>query len=121
MLRHKIARRETAPGSGLTSRYRALLLTHRSLEEKRAAEMLRPQADGAIVRRIKRRKLFLKDEMASIERLLDAMGASFKGASDWAAFDERTTLDVLRDFHPVRGASTSNQGRPTKPLEYQSA
>jgi hypothetical protein len=60
------------PGSGIASRYRALLLTHGSLEEKLADEMTRPLPDAGRLRLLKRRKLLVKDELASIERLLAA-------------------------------------------------
>jgi hypothetical protein len=68
--------RGTRPGSGIGSRYRALLMTHRSLEEKLQAEMRRPLPDAALVRRIKRRKLLVKDELAAIDRLLCFMHTS---------------------------------------------
>ena len=71
--------RKTRPGSGIASRYRALLLTHSSLEEKLSEELKRPLPDSAIVQRIKRRKLAIKDELASIDRLLDAIGAKESG------------------------------------------
>lgn len=67
------AHRKTEPGSGIASRYRALMLTHHSLQERLDEEMKRPLPDAAIVQRIKRRKLSIKDELASISRLLDAM------------------------------------------------
>jgi hypothetical protein len=97
------------------------LLTHRSLEEKLAAETQRPRPDAAIVQRIKRRKLALKDEMASIERLLDAMSASFDEDQGSVGLHGRDALDSLGDFHPVRGGPASNQGRSAEPLKYQSA
>ncbi len=67
---------KTRPGSGIASRYRALLLTHNSLEEKLTDELKRPMPDAATVQRLKRRKLAIKDELASIDRLFDAIGAS---------------------------------------------
>lgn len=67
---------KTRPGSGIASRYRALLLTHNSLEEKLTDELKRPLPDAATVQRLKRRKLAIKDELASIDRLFDAIGAS---------------------------------------------
>ncbi len=66
-------RRKTYPGSGIASRFRALLMTHRSLEEKLEAEMKRPLPDTAVLRRLKRRKLSIKDELEGIQRLLEAM------------------------------------------------
>ena len=71
---------KTRPGTGIASRYRALLLTHRSLDEKLEAEMKRPLPDTAILRRIKRRKLAVKDEMMTIERLFDALRLPAKAA-----------------------------------------
>lgn len=68
-----IKRRKTYPGSGVASRFRALLMTHRSLEEKLEAEMKRPLPDTAVLRRLKRRKLSVKDELEGIQRLLEAM------------------------------------------------
>ena len=73
MTRMLTAGRRTLPGSGVASRYRSLLMTHRSLDEKLEAEMKRPLPDQAIVRRLKRRKLTVKDELASIQRLFEAM------------------------------------------------
>ena len=67
------ASRKIRPGSGIASRYRALLLTHRSLDEKLDEEMRRPLPDSAVIGRIKRRKLVIKDEMIALERLFDAM------------------------------------------------
>ena len=121
MSNRQTARRKISPGSGLTSRYRALLLTHRSLEEKLTAEMRRPRPDAAVVRRIKRRKLSLKDEMASIDRLLDTVGASFDGAPSLAGLDERSARDDLRDFRSVRWEPASNQGRYAEQPKHQSA
>ena len=68
----------TRPGSGIASRYRALLMTHRSLDEKLEAELKRPMPDTAIVRRIKRRKLSIKDELGSMQRLFEAMGTKIE-------------------------------------------
>ena len=60
---------------GVFNHYRALAQTHRSLEEKLAAEVRRPAPDNQLIRRIKKRKLLIKDEMAGIERLLEAIDA----------------------------------------------
>ena len=68
------APRRTRPGTGIASRYRALLLTHRSLDEKLEDELKRPLPDTATVRRLKRRKLSVKDELVSIQHLLKALG-----------------------------------------------
>lgn len=88
------AHRKTVPGSGVASRYRALMLTHHSLEERLDEEMKRPLPDTAIIQRIKRRKLAIKDELASISRLLDAM---------------RTTADEL-----TASADPANQSGPAQ-------
>ncbi|MCG8595248.1 MAG: YdcH family protein [Kiloniellales bacterium] len=64
-----------APSASIFNRYRALAQTHQSLEEKLEAETSRPAADDQLIRRIKKRKLLIKDEMASIERLLEAINA----------------------------------------------
>ena len=93
--------RKTRPGSGIASRYRALLLTHSSLEEKLAEEQKRPVPDFAAVQRLKRRKLALKDELASIDHLLDAIGAGSEPASPgldragWPIVAGKTGLDGL--------------------------
>ncbi|NIA69791.1 YdcH family protein [Pelagibius litoralis] len=72
-------RRKTYPGSGVASRFRALLLTHRSLEEKLETELKRPLPDTATLRRLKRRKLTIKDELEAIQRLLEAMRTAGEG------------------------------------------
>ncbi len=64
-----------ASSTSVFNRYRALARTHRSLEEKLEAEAGRPAPDDQLIRRIKKRKLLIKDEMAGIERLLEAIGA----------------------------------------------
>ena len=42
--------------------------------KKLAAEMQRPLPGTATIQRLKRRKLLVKDELAGIERLLEALG-----------------------------------------------
>ncbi len=64
-----------ATSMSIFNRYRALAQTHRSLEEKLAAELRRSAPDNQLIRRIKTRKLVIKDEMAGIERLLEAIDA----------------------------------------------
>lgn len=110
---------KTQPGAGIASRYRALLLTHHSLEEKLADELGRPLPDAAIVQRLKRRKLAIKDELAPIDRLLDAIGV--KGTADDAAprtlgvgrpaAGDEAKLAPRRAPEPVLGAA-----RPSAPL-----
>lgn len=118
----RTTQRKTRPGSGIASRYRALLLTHSSLEEKLADELKRPMPDSAIVQRIKRRKLAIKDELASIDRLLDAIGAE-KGREDaspsldhagWPVVSGRSDPDLHEgaalahtSTSPAQGASAS--------------
>lgn len=65
----------SASARGVFNHYRALAQTHRSLEEKLAAEVRRPAPDNQLIRRIKKRKLLIKDEIAGIERLLEAIDA----------------------------------------------
>lgn len=91
--------RKTIPGSGIASRYRALLMTHGSLEEKLDAEMKRPLPDAAMVSRIKRRKLSIKDELASIDRLIDAMGLPAASSNPLA--------ELKRPFPAPRGPRRS--------------
>ena len=74
MLDRSTTRAEARPGLGIADRYRALTADHRRLDEKLAAEMARPLPCSAAMQRIKRRKHAAKDEMAMIERLLDAIG-----------------------------------------------
>lgn len=64
-----------ASSASIRGRYEALLQTHGRLEEQLKAEMSRPGPDDDLVRQIKKRKLRIKDELAGIERLLDAIGA----------------------------------------------
>ncbi len=60
---------------GIRARFEALELTHSSLEEKIESEMARPRPDDALLRRLKRRKLVIKDELEAIRLLMAAIGA----------------------------------------------
>ena len=60
---------------GIRARFEALELTHASLEEKIESEMTRPRPDDALLRRLKRRKLLIKDEIEAIRLLIVAIGA----------------------------------------------
>lgn len=60
---------------GIRARFEALELTHASLEEKIDSEMARPCPDDALLRRLKRRKLVIKDELEAIRLLMAAIGA----------------------------------------------
>ena len=60
---------------GIRARFEALELTHTSLEEKIEIEMARPRPDDALLRRLKRRKLLIKDELEAIRLLMTAIGA----------------------------------------------
>lgn len=71
-----------ASSTSVFNRYRALVQIHRSLEEKLDAETGRPAPDDQLIRRIKKRKLLIKDEMAGIERLLEAIGAESEIEAD---------------------------------------
>jgi len=55
-------RSRTSPGTGITSRYRALLMTHASVDEKLMTESSRPRPDFAAIQRLKRRELRIKDD-----------------------------------------------------------
>ena len=60
---------------GIRARFEALEMTHASLEEKIESEMARPRPDDALLRRLKRRKLLIKDELEAIRLLMAAIGA----------------------------------------------
>lgn len=108
--------RRTRPGSGIASRYRALLLTHGSLEEKLAEELKRPVPDFAAVQRLKRRKLAIKDELASIDHLLDAIGATDERAAPgldragWPIVTAETGLHGLVGSRPARDLAAARSG-----------
>ena len=68
------------PGTSIANRYRALILTHRSLEEKLADETNRPLPDTGTIQRLKRRKLVLKEEIVALELLFGAMKADIGSA-----------------------------------------
>ena len=59
---------------GIRARYEALQMTHASLEEKIEDEMQRPRPDDGLLRRLKRRKLLIKDELEAITLLMTAIG-----------------------------------------------
>jgi hypothetical protein len=56
----------------MESRYDALLEKHRRIEIELATEMKRPLPNAFVVQRLKRRKLLVKDEIDSWERLIGA-------------------------------------------------
>lgn len=64
---------------GIRARFEALEMTHASLEEKIESEMARPRPDDALLRRLKRRKLLIKDELEAIRLLMAAIGAEERG------------------------------------------
>ncbi len=64
---------------GIRARYEALQLTHASLEEKIDSEMQRPRPDDAVLRRLKRRKLVIRDELEAIRSLIAAIGSETAG------------------------------------------
>lgn len=84
----RLANRRTYSGSGMAGRYRALRLTHGSLDEKLADELRRPRPDAGVVQRLKRRKLAIKDELAAIERLLVGRQAMGRGGDGGARIDD---------------------------------
>ena len=106
------ASRKIRPGSGIASRYRALLLTHRSLDEKLDEEMRRPLPDSAVIGRIKRRKLVIKDEMIALERLFDAMNTPVEAVvpqrqTEWRPGARYPALPPLQAAREARAMSRS--------------
>ena len=55
-------------------RYDSLRNKHRKIEARLSAEMRRPLPDSLLLQRLKRRRLLLKDEIESWERLMGAVG-----------------------------------------------
>ena len=55
------------------NKYDALLEKHRSIEAELKAEMTRPLPNTLVVQRLKRKKLLIKDEIESWERLMGAV------------------------------------------------
>ena len=55
------------------NRYQALIEKHRRIEAKLTAEMKRPLPDSLVLQRLKRKKLLLRDEIDSWERLMSAV------------------------------------------------
>ncbi len=64
---------------GIRARYEALQKTHASLEEKIDSEMQRPRPDDAVLRRLKRRKLLIRDELEAIASLMAVVGDEATG------------------------------------------
>lgn len=83
----RLANGRTHPGPGMASRYGALRLTHGSLDEKLADELQRPRPDAAVVQRLKRRKLAIKDELAAIDRMLVGGRAMRRGGDAGSRVD----------------------------------
>ena len=50
--------------------YHQLIESHRRIEKRLSAEMKRPMPDSLLLQRLKRRKLTIRDELESWERLL---------------------------------------------------
>lgn len=57
----------------VASKYDTLLEKHRVIEAELSAEMTRPLPNSLVVQRLKRKKLLLKDEIESWERLMGAV------------------------------------------------
>lgn len=55
----------------LRSRLAELAVEHRDLDEAIARTAATPPADQLLLRRLKKRKLLLKDRIATIERMLE--------------------------------------------------
>ncbi len=64
---------------GIRARFEALEKTHASLEEKIDSEMQRPRPDDAVLRRLKRRKLLVRDELEAIRSLMAVIGQEATG------------------------------------------
>ncbi|MGF1477825.1 MAG: YdcH family protein [Geminicoccaceae bacterium] len=60
---------------GSERRYDALVKQHRQIEGKLSAEMARPRPNESTLKRLKREKLVLKDEIHSWERLMSVFPA----------------------------------------------
>jgi len=67
---------------GVAHRYATLLEQHENLETEIEAESRRRLPDMLLLQRLKRRKLRLKDELGTLERLFDAIGAKVEGGTD---------------------------------------
>ena len=91
---------------GIRARFEALELTHTSLEEKIESEMLRPRPDDALLRRLKRRKLLIKDELEAIRLLMAAIGAEERSESR-----VRRTSRTARE-HALAAARTAPAAAP---------
>lgn len=61
------------------ARYQSLRAKHRRIEAKLEAEMQRPLPDSLLLQRLKRRRLLVKDELESWERLIGAIGLPITG------------------------------------------
>lgn len=79
-------RSTTSPGTGIASRYRALLMTHASVNERLMIESSRPRPDFEVIQRLKRRKLRINDELATLDRIV----ADPKSAYGRHVFDPAT-------------------------------
>ena len=55
------------------NKYDALIEKHRAIEAQLSAEMRRPLPNTLVVQRLKRKKLLIKDEIESWERLMGAV------------------------------------------------
>ena len=80
---------------GIAHRYQALLEDHRGLESEIIDELKRPMPDSIQVQRLKRRKLRIKDELAAIERLLEAIDVRPDAAEASVGRGRRRTFDGL--------------------------
>ncbi len=61
------------------ARYQSLRAKHRKIEDRLAAEMQRPLPDSLLLQRLKRRRLVVKEEIESWERLIGAIGLPITG------------------------------------------
>lgn len=62
-----------------SSQYHQLVNSHRWIDEKLSAEMERPMPDSMTIQRLKRRKLAIRDDIESWERLMSVIGGKPAG------------------------------------------
>jgi hypothetical protein len=61
----------TEPPEALQARLVELRIEHRDLDDAIGRLMLAPSEDELMLRRLKKRKLLIKDRISALERLLD--------------------------------------------------
>ena len=96
---------------GFANRYKALVYSHRSIDEKIETEMKRPNPDSLALQRLKRRKLLLKDEIEAWERLMGAVGVSADTNLDVTATSEAVGARRARSGHIRGGRQLAQSGQ----------